>query len=86
MSDYARLQEENAVLKQQLADKAAGTTTAAGAKSAPDADKLLAVLQDLAENDHTKGDMKEMAARAIAAHRRHAAADARRNVEPAAAG
>lgn len=88
MSDYARLLEENAVLKTQIAEGTATTGTKSTFDSAVKAecDRLLAVLQDIADGDETKSDMKDKAAKAVAAHRRHAAADARRNVEPAANG
>jgi hypothetical protein len=69
MSDYARLQEENLALKAQIE---AGTKTASTAKTSADAalqakvDRMTAALQDIADGSETKGDMKDIAAKALA--------------------
>lgn len=72
MSDYARLMEENATLKAQLAGKGeakAGADSSMKAekdRALADRDRYRAALQDISEGNETKGDMKDIAAKALA--------------------
>ena len=72
MSDYAKLMEENLALKAQLntgaADAKTATADRAGVNTALQAkvDRLTAALQDIAEGNETKGDMRDHAAKALA--------------------
>jgi hypothetical protein len=65
MSDYARLMEENRALKEQIET---GVTAKVSADTALQAkvDRMTAALQDIADGNETKGDMKDIAAKALA--------------------